>query len=59
MTEPDAGMICEAHPWLGWPHPLDGRDCPGPGMPAPRVASTVRYEHFTPPAGAGGDEVRE
>lgn len=26
------GLLCEAHPTIGWPHD----NCPGPGMPCPR-----------------------
>jgi hypothetical protein len=30
VNGPILDMVCEAHPWLEWPHD----DCPGPGMPA-------------------------
>lgn len=30
------GWVCEAHPWLGWPHD----DCAGPGMPCSQPIRT-------------------
>ena len=35
----DEAWICEAHPWLDWPH----HDCAGPGMPR-EVLGTL-HEH--------------
>ena len=36
ITEAMVDMICEAHPWLEWPHD----DCAGPGCP-PSAAMTL------------------
>lgn len=38
------GWICEEHPEFEWPHVVDGRDCPGPGMPDTNAMPALIYQ---------------
>jgi hypothetical protein len=47
---PDNAIVCEAHPWLVWPH----HACAGPRMPVEERATLHETAGLIPERGPGG-----